>query len=122
MITIQGTADPRNPIEGGDMKNFEFIDRRPSIKVSVKRWANLLGCPPKPKDLRDAGRVKTLAYGPGKEGSEIVFIIVEGMGHTWPGNVSLLPKSLVGKTTNKLKANDVIWEFFQKHALPKEGK
>lgn len=122
MITIQGTADPRNPIEGGDVKNFDFIDRRPPIRVSVERWAKLLGCPPEPKVLRDAGGVKALAYGPGKEGSEVIFYIIEGMGHPWPGGVSLLPEWLVGKTTDKLKANGVIWEFFQKHALSKEGK
>jgi polyhydroxybutyrate depolymerase len=122
MITIQGTADPRNPIEGGDVKNFDFIDRRPPIKVSVERWAKLLSCPAEPQVLRDEGGVKVLRYGPGKEGSEIHFFIIEGMGHTWPGGESLLPESLVGKTTDKLKANDVIWEFFAKHPMPEAGK
>jgi polyhydroxybutyrate depolymerase len=38
--------------------------------------------------------------------------------HTWPGGISLLPESLVGQRTGKLKANDVIWEFFQEHPMP----
>ena len=122
MITIQGTADPRNPLEGGDVKNFDFVDRRPPIKVSVERWAKMLGCPPEPQVLRDQDGVKAVRYGPGRDNAEVIFYIIEGMGHTWPGGESLLPESLVGKTTDKLKANDVIWEFFQKHALSEAGK
>ncbi len=46
------------------------------------------------------------------KGSEVVFYTIEDAGHTWPGGFSLLPRWLVGKTTNKIKATDVIWEFF----------
>ena len=122
MITIQGTADPRNPLEGGDVKNFDYIDQRPPIKNSIERWAKLLDCRVEPQVVRDKDGVKLLRYGPGQDGSEIDFYIIEGMGHTWPGGISLLPESLVGKRTDKLKANDVIWEFFQKHALPEAGQ
>lgn len=122
MITIQGAADPRNPLEGGAVKNFDFIDQRPPIKVSVERWAKMLGCPPEPQVLQDKGGVKAVRYGPGRDNSEVDFYIVEGMGHTWPSGESLLPESLVGKTTDKLKANDVIWDFFQRHALPEAGR
>ncbi len=119
MITIQGTADPRNPLDGGEVKLFSGEkDKRPPIKDSVERWAKLLDCPTEPKVVRDQGGVKVLRYGPGKQDSEIDYYIIEGMGHTWPGGVSLLPESLVGKTTDKIKANDVIWEFFEKHPLP----
>ncbi len=119
MITIQGTADPRNPLEGGDLKNFGRSDPRPPIQVSVERWAKLLGCPPEPKVVRDKDGVKVQRYGPGKDDSEVLFYLIEGMGHAWPGGaVSKLPESLVGKPTDKLKANDVIWEFFEKHPMP----
>lgn len=37
------------------------------------------------------------------------------MGHTWPGGTSLLPESLVGKASDALSANDLIWEFFAAH-------
>ncbi|MBF0476059.1 MAG: hypothetical protein HQK59_09540 [Deltaproteobacteria bacterium] len=56
-----------------------------------------------------------MAYGPGKESSEVVWYTIEGMGHTWPGGTHFLPEKLIGKPSDKLKANDVIWEFFQKH-------
>lgn len=117
MITIQGAADPLNPLEGGDVKVFGRIDTRPPIKDSIERWAKMLGCPTEPKVMLEKDGVKTLHYGPGKDGSEIIFYIIEGMGHTWPGGVNLLPQSIVGKTTDKIKANDVIWDFFTKHPM-----
>lgn len=118
MITIQGTADPRNPLEGGDVKVFGRIDKRPPIKNSVERWAKLLDCRVEPKVVRDKDGVKVERYGPCKDGSEIDFYMIEGMGHTWPGGVSLLPESLVGKRSDKINANDAIWEFFAKHPMP----
>jgi polyhydroxybutyrate depolymerase len=39
------------------------------------------------------------------------------MGHTWPGGISILPERIVGKTSDKIKANDLIWEFFEKHPM-----
>ncbi len=55
-------------------------------------------------------------------GAEVVFITVEGLGHTWAGGTSLLPESLVGKRTDKIRATDVLWEFFRKHALPEQAR
>ena len=60
--------------------------------------------------------MRTETYSPGLEGSEVIYISVEGLGHTWPGGRSLLPEYMVGKTTTKIKAVDVIWEFFLKHS------
>ena len=46
---------------------------------------------------------------------------LQGLGHTWPGGKSLLPESMVGKRSDKLKATDAIWEFFEKHT-PQERR
>ena len=45
----------------------------------------------------------------------MAYIAVEGLGHTWAGGKSLLPEFMVGKLSDKIKATDVIWEFFQNH-------
>jgi polyhydroxybutyrate depolymerase len=49
-----------------------------------------------------------------RDGSEIVFYIIDGGGHTWPG---ALPVARLGKTTNQLDASETIWAFFQAHPL-----
>ena len=73
--------------------------------------------PTPPAELRhDSTRVIRKTYGPGPGNSEVVLVVVEGGGHTWPG----VPAAqwLLGKTTRRIHANDVIWAFFSKHRLP----
>ncbi|MEW6185233.1 MAG: PHB depolymerase family esterase [Thermodesulfobacteriota bacterium] len=117
---ITGTADPLNIIEGGVPRLASGgSDRvrakaKPPVKDSILKWAKALECPEAPKISEENG-VRTETYSPGQEGSEVVYIAVEGLGHIWPGGRSLLPESMVGKTSKKIKANEVIWDFFKKH-------
>jgi polyhydroxybutyrate depolymerase len=37
-------------------------------------------------------------------------------GHGWPGGTQYLPKVLVGNVTQTFSANEVILEFFGRHA------
>jgi poly(3-hydroxybutyrate) depolymerase len=60
--------------------------------------------------------------GPGRDGAKVVYIRVDGLGHTWAGGRSLLPESIVGGTSDKISATDVIWDFFQKDARRVEDK
>jgi polyhydroxybutyrate depolymerase len=45
----------------------------------------------------------------------VVLYVVENGGHTWPG-MTLSPPFL-GLSTNNISANEIMWEFFQKHSL-----
>ena len=54
-------------------------------------------------------------YGGGKDGAEVVLVVIEGGGHTWPGQKS--PAELLGKSATNISANDLMWEFFQRHEL-----
>jgi poly(3-hydroxybutyrate) depolymerase len=57
-------------------------------------------------------------YGAAGAPNEVVLVTVEGLGHVWAGGQNLLPEFIVGKPTDKLKATDVIWEFFRVHPVP----
>ena len=120
MISLHGLDDKLNPFEGGDVKILarDEIDPRPPITESVERWAKMLACPRLPEIMFNANGVKALRYGPGTKGSEIVFYTIEDTGHTWPGGNSSLPEWIVGKTTEKIIATEVIWDFFEKHPMP----
>jgi len=48
-------------------------------------------------------------------GAEVVLIVVEEGGHTWPGQEP--PVSFIGKSAKNISANDLIWEFFKKHPM-----
>ena len=53
------------------------------------------------------------------DGSEVVLIEIENGGHTWPGMKPIV--ALLGESTMDISANDLMWEFFQKHPMkPRE--
>jgi polyhydroxybutyrate depolymerase len=124
MCYITGTADPLNPIEGGlprlatGASDSVRAKPKPPVRDSILKWARALGCPETPAGASDANGVHTETYAPCAGAAEVVYIAVDGQGHTWAGGRSLLPERMVGKTSNKLRATDVIWEFFQKHPRP----
>jgi polyhydroxybutyrate depolymerase len=116
LIYIIGTEDPLNPLEGGETRTpWGIAEKKPRVEESVLKWARLLECPSEPKLLNDRDGVKVVLYGPGREGSELFYYTIADMGHTWPGGKSLLPERLVGRTSNRIRATDVIWDFFQNH-------
>jgi len=116
LLYITGTADSLNPMNGGEQKLLgRVIGKKPSVQEQIQKWVEMLGCPRSHQVIMDKDGVKGIAYGPCKEGSEVVYYTIEGMGHTWAGGKSVLPAFMVGATSDKINANDIIWEFFQKH-------
>jgi polyhydroxybutyrate depolymerase len=130
VLYLTGTADPLNPMQGG-FPRFAIGGRdqggraKPPVGVEISRWARALSCPDAPPREREENGVRIRRYPGCRDGAEIVFITVDGLGHVWAGGKSLLPEFVVGKPTDKLKATDVIWEFFRSHpahrAPPKSG-
>ena len=44
--------------------------------------------------------------------NDIEYIIVDDLGHIWPGARQIIPKSIVGNASEKLNATEYIWNFF----------
>jgi len=126
MLYITGTADPLNLIEGGVPKlatggsDKVRAKPKPPVRDSIRKWTAATGCPEKPARTEESGGVRTETYGPGRNGTEVVYITVEGLGHTWAGGKSILPEWMVGKTSDKLSATDAIWAFFKAHPRNEE--
>lgn len=118
VLFITGTADTLTPVEGGDQTFMgKVVGRKPPVIEQMQKWAKILGCTTGPKVFIDSNGVKAMSWGGGKEGSEVVLYLIDGMGHTWAGGMSTLPERAVGKTSDKIIANDVIWDFFKKHPV-----
>ncbi len=88
----------------------------------MRAWARHDGCPEEPvtaeipHDANDCLTIKRTCYGPGRAGTEVALYVIEGGGHTWPGQRPI--GAFLGKSALDLKANDLIWAFFQKHPMP----
>lgn len=118
---ITGTADPLNLIEGGEPKlatgasDSVRSKPKPPVRESILKWTDALGCARTPMSVSELDGVRTETYGSCGNGAEVVYITVEGLGHTWAGGRSLLPQSMVGMVSDRIHATDVIWDFFRKH-------
>jgi polyhydroxybutyrate depolymerase len=118
VIHFHGTKDKLVPFEtaAGQVRPSY---RGMSVEDSIQTWAKLNDCDvnspatdilSKPED--DLHVTRTI-YGPGQNGAEVVLIVVEGGGHTWPGR----KPRFRGKSALNVSANDLIWEFFEKHPM-----
>ena len=121
VIHFHGTDDAFAPFQGGRGKGLSGTDFY-SVPDSIAAWVEADGCASTPVTIRlpdtadDGTTVTRTTYGQGKDGAEVVLIVIEGGGHTWPGREPRL--ALLGKSTRDISANDLMWEFFQRHPLP----
>jgi polyhydroxybutyrate depolymerase len=116
-LYIVGSADPLVPLHGGEVltpwSGLPVV--KPPIRQTVQRWSTALGCPVMPLQEHTQGGVHTELYGPGRDGAQLNVHILDGLGHHWPGGRGLLSRRIAGASSSPLRANDVIWEFFQQY-------
>ncbi|QQS14310.1 MAG: dienelactone hydrolase family protein [Rhodospirillales bacterium] len=116
---LSGDRDPLNPVEGGVI-SLPWGGRYPKepLAVVVGRWRALNGCPDAAA-RDDSGGVDTLAWRGCRDGVEVRYSLVRGLGHEWPGGArSGLPESMVGPHSAALDATAEIWRFFARWRLP----
>jgi polyhydroxybutyrate depolymerase len=116
IVHFHGTKDALVPLAGFTKQLVTL----PPVEDTIQAWVKVNGCAPKPEvtelpTTRDELKVARKTYNSGKNGSEVVYYLIEGGGHVWPGRPS--PGGFLGATTYNISANDIIWEFFQKHAM-----
>jgi polyhydroxybutyrate depolymerase len=118
VIHFHGTADTTVLYRGLDDGASRLIKYQ-AVDDTIRTWVALNGCPAEPAvhkfpdRAHDGTSVTQKTYGPGRDGAEVVLIMIEGGGHTWPGFSPLV--TFLGKSTRQISANDLLWEFFQRH-------
>ena len=121
VMHFHGTNDEFAAFNGGPGPKSASGTDFYSVEHSIQAWVKTNGCPTDPKveklpDKADDGMTVTKkTYGPGKDGAEVILFVIEGGGHTWPGREPLVQR--LGKSTKDISANDLMWDFFQKHPM-----
>jgi polyhydroxybutyrate depolymerase len=116
LVAFVGTEDPVNPIKEGVTRTTSYVNTpKPQVRDSVRRWARALGLPADSELKYVSEDVFRERWGPGENGAEAVFYIVEGLGHQWPGGTRISPNERLGPTSDALDATAVMWEFFAGH-------
>lgn len=121
VMHFHGGADEFAPFAGGKGRGPSGTDFF-SVEHSINAWVEANGCVKTPVTTRlpdpenDGTAVREERYGSGKDGAEVVLVVIEGGGHTWPGREPRL--RLLGVSTTDISANDMMWDFFQRHPMP----
>jgi polyhydroxybutyrate depolymerase len=114
-LGFSGTADPIVPFEGGAVQCCGN-PVLPAPTDATSNWAVHNGCDANFTEDRLGTEVRRRTWNNCKAGSAVVFYIIDGGGHTWPGS-AFSPASL-GLTTKQINASETIWDFFKQHPLP----
>ena len=121
VLHIHGTADRIVPYAGPNKRMPSFVTFK-SVDDTLRIWTRFNGCVEKPvkqqlEDRADDGTTVTrFTYAAQRGGAEVQLLKIHNGGHIWPGRKSF--SGFTGKSTRDIAANDVIWEFFQRHRLP----
>jgi polyhydroxybutyrate depolymerase len=113
IAAFMGTGDPVVPFDGGPVRCCGGVALG-SAPDALAGWAEHDGCSPEFSDERIGTDVRKRTWSGCQPGGEVVFYIVDGGGHTWPGAI---PVDRLGKTTTDIDASATIWEFFKAHPL-----
>jgi polyhydroxybutyrate depolymerase len=115
-LYVVGTQDPLVPLAGGTVTTlWGWQEQRPPIRDMLDRWRRALSCGEPHMASRDKG-VEEIRYAPAAGGVEFLAYLVEGLGHHWPGGRGLLSRRLFGPPSSRVRANDLIGEFFRRFA------
>jgi len=114
IAAFSGTADPIVPFNGGTVR----CCGGPSVAaapVAMADWAAHDGCASPPTDDQLSSQVDRRTWAGCDGTGSVVFYVIDGGGHTWPG--SAFPIPFLGMTTEQISASDTIWAFFEAHPL-----
>jgi polyhydroxybutyrate depolymerase len=120
LLMINGTEDPVLPYKGRSTAPATV-----SAPDTAKDWAKTAGCSKSAQRTtlppRASGGLQTNvdSYTDCTQGAEVfLYSIVDG-GHFWPGGEQpYVPANKIGKSSDDLEANEIIWKFFAAHPMP----
>lgn len=112
-IFIMGKTDPLMPFEGGTIISpwTRLSENRPAVSSTISAWEKALGGVNSPSKIENQNGVQITDRNCGKLNTPFRTIVVEELGHHWPGGKGTLNKRLAGKPSNKIHASTEIWNF-----------
>lgn len=114
VIHIHGTADQNVPLLGGVGSKSYDRDPKPPVQDAINFWLRADGISAKAQ-TSTSGNVRKDVY-KGANGVDVVFYLLTGGGHSWPGGQRIL--ATLDAPSPDLNATRTLWEFFATHARP----
>ncbi len=124
VLAINGTKDPLILYEGGAANMWKNKDLGPEativpIETLMKHIAQMNGCDTSyeivsipDKNKRDSSYAENWIFQQCPHSASTIFVKVVGGGHTYPGGIQYLPKSMIGVVNRDFNSMEMIWDFF----------
>jgi polyhydroxybutyrate depolymerase len=119
-IFIHGTLDGFVPFSGGTVSPGAG-GTAVSHAQAVSKWITINNCSTTPvvtnipDNANDGTTIVKSEYTNAATAAMVTSYIVVNGGHTWPQGQQYLSVALIGKTSQNMNANQVIWSFFKKY-------
>jgi polyhydroxybutyrate depolymerase len=114
VLAVHGTADPVVPYNGGPMVGRGGPSDVMAAPAMAERWRAVDQCPAPTQDT--VGPVTRVSAGGCADGAQVVFVSIDGGGHTWPSGHVSLPAAMVGPTSFAFDASQASGQFFAARA------
>lgn len=124
VLHIHGSADSFVPWDGGIGEDSMAGVAHRSVHETIQTWvrANQAGPAAEttllPDVANDGLRVQRSRYRSRHDAEAVVLYRIEGGGHVWPGRSH--HQRRLGKVARDIDANDLIWDFFERHPRSRE--
>lgn len=125
-LILHGTADPCWAMEGGAAACLQDDGMtKVGVQETIDGWVTRNDCSPEPAveplpdaDPDDGTTTTRTVYGGCRDGADVVVLLSEGGGHTWPRGWPYFGEERVGPVVQDFSANEEIWAFFDAHPRP----
>ncbi len=129
LLMVNGTEDKLVGWDANEVRLlWKHMGRKRTVPETVAAWTALDGCKGEPAhedlpdaDPKDGTRWSLSAWRDCQGGAEVLLYKVDGGGHTWPKGGIYLPR-VVGRTSQDVDFEPLVWEFFKRHPLPEPAK
>ncbi len=132
IMAFNSVDDPLLHYTGGSGNQVQSLFQRnlgnPGVEEGLAKWRQFDGCPDqpqvapnlsgKPGTTNEGITVTRYAWAPCNRQTEIVLWKFTGSGHIWPGGIQNRFVHVLGRGTDLIDANEEMWRFFTKFALP----
>ncbi|HEY6241301.1 MAG TPA: alpha/beta fold hydrolase [Burkholderiales bacterium] len=132
IVHIHSVDDPRALYQGGLGPPFPFTSARVMhlpVEETMSKWIGFEGCGRRPvegerREWRTRAGMHTatrIAFSGCRGGAEVLLWKLTGAGHVWPGGTRDYLTRWLGPSTMVIDANEEIWRFFVRFAIPQPG-
>jgi polyhydroxybutyrate depolymerase len=121
LVMINGTSDPVVKYGGGTEENLRVTTL--SVENSAKAWAKIDRCAEKPEHsklpaAKGGTETRVDTYTGCQQDAQVVSYSLKGAGNTWPGGMQYQAEQQVGKTSQDVNADAILWSFLVTRKLP----